>query len=126
MLGFKELYWKITSVFEEWYFKKRYSKKDPQIYYDKLFQCYVHPRKPGEHGCFEYVCSELTESGLFYSYNLSGSKTHGHSIDAVFWSAYNDAEVFSINEEDKLQYSKQELEFIKKLTAQGKKDRSKG
>ena len=102
---------------------KKYSPKVPKIYYDEKFQCYVNPIKIHEYGCLEYVCSEITWSGLYYTYNLNGRKTHGHTIGEAFLSAYNDAEIFSIPEESKTQYSKQELEFIKKLVTQGKLDR---
>lgn len=36
--------WRIRYAFEEWYFKTRYSNKQSKIYYDKWFNCYVHPK----------------------------------------------------------------------------------
>lgn len=120
---FQHAYWKLYYRLRNIYFIKKYSNKVPKIYYDKKYSCYINPQKIDEYGSCEYICSELVQSGVHYSYYLGECRSHAHTISEVFLLAYNKAEIFSIRKEDENEYSTQELEFIKKLINQGKKDR---
>ena len=121
-LRFQHVYWKFHQLLRDRYFFRKYSNRAPTIYFDKKYNCFISSQNVREYGCCEYVCSELTHSGLHYSYYLDECQSHAHTINEVFLLAYNKAEIFSIHEKDEIEYSRQELEFIKKLIKQGKKD----
>lgn len=116
-------YWNMMLALQEHYFKRKYSNRTPKIYYDQRHRVYVNPKIISERGCAEYVSSESVGEWVFYAYKINGTETHAHSITAVFIEAYNNSETFSISEEHKEQYSKQELDMIYKLVKQGKDDR---
>ncbi|MDU6975957.1 MAG: hypothetical protein E6370_16900 [Clostridiales bacterium] len=90
--------WRIRYAFEEWYFKVRYSKKQPKIYYDKWFKCHVHPQLVGERGCIEYVVSELT---------------HSHTFEGVLLKAVEYSDTFELYL-DYNEYSEQQIKLINK------------
>lgn len=115
-------YWNIKYALENSYFKRKYANLTPKIYYDRKYRTYVNPKNLDERGCAEYVCSEAVRWGVIYVYNINGSETHAHTIDAVFIDAHNKSEAFSISEEYQKQYSMQELDLINILVIQGKKD----
>lgn len=121
MLG--KIYWKIKSSGEKRYFTKKYSKLIPKIYYDKKYDCHINPKIIEERGCVEYICGEITRSGVIYHYFLGSQVDHAHTLGDVLIEAYNHAETFSIAPEHEGEYSSQELKFIDKLVAQGKLDR---
>lgn len=120
---FHKLYWKLKRSYEKHYFANKYSKLVPQIYYDKKYNCYIYPKVIDEQGCCEYICGEVVKSGCIYFYCLNDKKQHQHTISEVFLLAYNESEIFSIDTEDEILYSNQELEMICKLVEQGKTDR---
>ncbi len=124
-LLFQHVYWKFYNLLRDRYFFNKYSKSVPAIYFDKKYNCFISSQNVREYGCCEYVCSELTQSGVHYSYYLGECQSHAHTISEVFLLAYNKAEIFSIHEKDEIEYSRQEFEFIKKLIKQGKKDRKR-
>lgn len=83
-LWFQYVYWKLYYFLRNIYFIKKYSNKVPKIYYDKKYNCYINPQKINEYGCCEYVCSELVQQGVHYSYYLSERRYHVHTINEVF------------------------------------------
>lgn len=110
--------WKIRYAFERWYFKTRYSNKQPKIYYDRWFKCYVHPKLVEERGCIEYVVSELTRCGLIYHYYLDGELTHSHTFEGVLLDVCEYSDTFKLFL-DYNEYSEQEIELINKAKELG-------
>lgn len=117
-----EILWRVRYAFETWYFKTKYSKKQPKIYYDKYFKCYVHPQLVEERGSIEYVVSELTKSGLIYHYYVDGELTHSHTFESVLLDVCEYSDTFELclyyNE-----YSEQEIKLINKVKEFGKIDK---
>lgn len=107
----RQFLWRVRYAFEEWYFKIRYSRKKPKIYYDKWFRCYVHPRLVEERGCIEYVVSELTRCGLIYHYYLDGGLTHSHTFEGVLLDVCECSDIFELCL-DYNEYSEQEIKLI--------------
>ncbi len=118
----QKLYWIIWYLAEKNHFKRKYEKLPPKIYYDRKYRCYVNPVLLHNRGSLEDICYDTVRSGCLYLYCLDGEKRHAHTIPEVFKTAYNDAELFSIDAVDKQLYSEQELELIHKLVEQGKID----
>lgn len=116
------LYWKIRYYLEDLYFKKKYAGKLAQIIYDRRFKCYVCPTLLAERSPnLTYVCSEVAKDGLYYGYKIRGIETHAHTLEELLIDAYNEAETFTLLDENEL--SQQELNLVNKLIAQGKQDR---
>lgn len=116
-------YWYMNCMWDNYYFKRKYSRLTHQIYYDRRRCVYVNPKIINERGCAEYICSESVRDSLFYSYSINGTDTHAHTIAEVFLAAYNQSDLFSISEKNNVQYSQQEFDLICKLVEQGKNDR---
>lgn len=72
-----------------------------------------------------WACSELAKTCVIYECCLGNEETHAHDFDDVLKDAYDYAEMFSIPEKCREQYSAQELEFLEKLIQRGLKDRKK-
>lgn len=109
--------------FRQRYLRKKYAKKLPKLYYDRRYDTYISSAKPEEDGGILWVCSELTGTGLIYKYRLGKEETHTHGFEGVLQEAYNHAEMFSIPEEYRDQYSAQELRFLEKLIQRAHRDR---
>lgn len=112
------------------YFRRKYSRLPPGIYYDRRYRAYVAPAVMDEFGGIggdtETVCHALTAWNLCYGFEIHGGHTHTHSFDEVLRYAYNQAESFSIPKEYEPQYSAQELDWIGRLVRRGKRDRAAG
>jgi hypothetical protein len=94
----ERIYWKIYYWLKSHYFKRKYSKLPPKIYYDRKHNVYINPKLIDERGFAEYVCGESARSGVFYDYEIEGNSTHAHAISEVFLDAYNYSETFAISE----------------------------
>ena len=105
------------------YLRKKYGGRLPKLYYDPRYRTYISPMKLGEDGDISWVCSELAGTCLVYQYRLGEEETHTHGFEGVLREAYNHAEVFSIPEEYREQYSAQELHFLEKLIRRAHRDR---
>lgn len=109
--------------FRQRYLRKKYAGKPPKLYYDLRYRTYISPVKLEEEGDISWVCSELAGTGLIYKYRLGKEETHTHGFEGVLQEAYNYAEIFSIPEEYRDQYSAQELRFLEKLIQRAHRDR---
>lgn len=119
-------FWKLKGAARR-YFKWKYGRLAPRIYYDRRYRAYVAPTVMDEFGGIggiETVCHALASWNLCYGFEIHGEHTHTHSFDEVLRSAYNQAESFSIPKEYEPEYSAQELEWISRLVRQGKRDRA--
>lgn len=115
--------WRVYDFYRNNYFDKKYSKRKPQIYYDKKYKNYVHPYI-NDITDIETLCSDLVMYSITYNYELNGKLEHVHTISEVFICAYNNSEIFFIPEDCKNEYSQQELIMIEKIVRKGKGDRA--
>lgn len=76
-----------------------------------------------EEGGIQWVFSEYFWHGLIYHFHIAGFRDHEHSFEAVMSSAYEFAESFEIRDEDKHEYSEQELEYIQVIVKKTVEDR---
>ena len=109
--------------FRQRYLRKKYGEKPPKLYYDRRYDTYISPMKLEEDGDISWVCSELAGTCLVYKYRPGKEETHTHGFEGVLREAYNHAEVFSIPEECRGQYSAQELRFLEKPIRRAHRDR---
>lgn len=75
-----------------------------------------------ETGGIDYILSEYASKGLIYHYCINGERTHEHSFDAVLRDAFYNADSFEIPEEDRAEYSAQQLEWLEVLVAKLRQD----
>ena len=76
-----------------------------------------------EEGDIQYIFSEYCKKGLIYHFYLNGIRDHEHSFEAVLQAAYESRGNFVIRDEDKQEYSLQELQFLEALLEKMKQDR---
>lgn len=62
-----------------------------------------------------WTFSEWFRAGLIYHFYINGQRDHEHNFEAVMVTAYEEADTFEIREEDKHEYSRQELEYLKTI-----------
>ena len=115
----QNLYWRIQSALETRYFKFRYARHSPGIYYDRLYKCYINPVQREERGSLYYVLCETVNDGLIYHYRLGSQCEHEHTFDMVMLQAYEKSASFSIPEEYRYEYSTQEIALLQKLVEKG-------
>ena len=116
----EDVYYKISNVF----LKQKYKKKSD--IFERKYRIYYKQENR--------ICSYLGYSILFssvtwcptYHFSVNNKNTHEHDFETVLKNLYFYPESFDITNENKNEYSKQELEFIanikKKLLEMGFKD----
>ena len=57
----------------------------------------------------------LSYTNLYYSFSIMNRHSHGHSFEDVLMNLYNYPETFNISSEEEIYYSKQELEYIRRV-----------
>lgn len=75
-----------------------------------------------ESGNIDYIFSEYCKTGLHYTFYTHGQKNHGHTFSDVLYQAYQNKDTFEIKDEDKHEYSEQELNFLEVLIEKLKND----
>lgn len=112
----RSLYYKIKYCIEKKHIEKLYKKNTVGLIYSNRYKAYVHPAIPYEIGDIEYILSELTRTGLYYSYTYTKEGEiidgHSHSFGGVLREAYENPESFSPNQDH---YSTQELKLLQKI-----------
>ncbi len=78
-----------------------------------------------EEGGIHWVFSEYFWHGLVYHFYINGHRDHEHTFEAVMNSAFEFADVFDIREEDKHEYSKQELDYLQVIIEKTRLERNR-
>ena len=111
-------YWKVRGKLEKGFTKirlKNVYKYKP--FYDKFSKTYrvFFKDRPDEEGNIEYVVSEYIHGGLYYPFDIAGIHDHEHTFSGVLDTImrYNGIG-FRLRDEDKVFYSKQELNMLYK------------
>ena len=109
------------------YLKKLYANKTPEIILDWPLRGYVHPSllKYGSYFDIEELAEDLCRKGLCFEFKIGDEWYHHHEFRGVIEDAYNYGVQFSIPDDCEDQYSKQELELLRALSAAGENDRRK-
>ena len=121
------LFWRFYNWAKKKYIKQQYKDNQPEIIYDNTLHGYVHPYFYHRDEFFdveilaEYLCSE----GLCYEFQIDGEYNHHHEFHRVIEDAYNYGSQFTIPPECESDYSRQELNLLRKLAWQGEMDRQK-
>ena len=102
---------------ESAYFRWWYSKKPPDLYYNRLF----HPSHTDVHVPLEWGCAKLVRSGG-YSYQLKRHYGHDHWLSSVLKTAYEFGDDFCIPEDQRNSYSAQEFGWITQMAERGAAD----
>lgn len=74
-----------------------------------------------DEGNIHWAFSEWFRTGLIYHFYVDGERDHEHTFEAVMYAAYENAQTFEIREEDRMEYSEQELSYLETIV---KKTRS--
>jgi len=70
----------------------------------------------------DWLLKSYAKTNLYYSFNISNKHHHEHDFQAVLKYCFDYPETFSINSSDKQYYTKDQLDFLKKLQLQCQKD----
>ena len=73
-----------------------------------------------DEGDIHWAFSEWFRTGLIYHYDVDGTRDHEHTFGGVMHMAYENPETFTIREEDKKEYSQQELEYLRVIVEKRK------
>ena len=79
-----------------------------------------------DEGDIHWAFSEWFHTGLMYHYHIEGKQDHEHTFEAVMYAAYKNPESFEIREEERAEYSQQELLYLEKIIKQLKAEREGG
>lgn len=116
------IYYNMYENRKEKYLNKKYNHLENKIYYDKKYKSYITPID-----CsyatedINFLVDNLVRDNFIYTYKLNGEHTHCHHLSHILLDAYNESEVFELENEN--EFSEQELIIIKKLVEKGKNDR---
>lgn len=119
------LFWRFYNWAKKKYIKQRYKGNQPEIIYDNNLHGYVHPSFDEERFDIEELAEELCDKGLCYEFQIGGEYDHHHELHRVIEDAYNYGSQFTIPFECESDYSRQELNLLRKLAWQGDMDRQK-
>ena len=116
----EDVYYKISNVF----LKQKYKKKS-DIFERKYRIYYKQENRICSYSGYSILFSSVTWCPT-YHFSVNNKNTHEHDFETVLKNLYFYPESFDITNENKNEYSKQELEFIanikKKLLEMGFKD----
>lgn len=70
----------------------------------------------------EYMLSEYAQTGVIYHYYVKGLRDHAHTFAGVLQEAFYNAASFEIRDEDKIEYSNQELSWLETLVKKEKRN----
>lgn len=97
-------------------------------YYSEKYDTWMLPAKMVngslfmDEGDIHYIFSEYCWTGLSFHFYIDGERDHEHRFQDVLAAAYENYDSFEIREEDKEEYSLQELLFLEKLLNKRKSD----
>lgn len=119
------LFWRFYNWSKKRYIEARYKDKLPEITYDKSLHGYIHPYLCEEELDIELIAEELCNKCLCFEFKIGDGYSHHHEFHRVIEDAYNYGSQFSIPSECESDYSRQELDLLRKLALQGEMDRQK-
>lgn len=113
--------WKIKHWFKQRYIKRKYVHADKRIVYDHWLRGYIHPDYTANDGYFdiENLADDICGIGLCYECMVDGEYCHSHKLSDVIETAYNEGDAFVIPVECEGDYSRQELDLLRRLAEMG-------
>ena len=68
-----------------------------------------------DEGNIHWAFSEWFRAGLTYHFHVRGKRDHEHTFEAVMYAAYQNPDEFEIREEERYEYSQQELLYLETI-----------
>lgn len=78
-----------------------------------------------DEGNIHWAFSEWFRAGLTYHFHVGGTRNHEHTFEAVMYAAYLNPEEFEIWEEERQEYSQQEMLYLETIIKKQKEENSK-